>query len=406
MNGQQQTWMACQLGAREHYAIPRALESAGRLRRLLTEAWAPPGSLWGRLRRSLRERYHPEIPAERVRACTGRAVGFEVRLKARGVGGWEGILARNGWFQRQALRWLEQELPEVEAVDGKPVLFSFSYTARKPFLRAKERGWRTILGQIDGGLGDALHMEEVYRKYAGAGSASSSAPAPYWEQWREECELADTIVVNSEWARELLAGEGVPEEKLAVVPLAYSPPAESRTFEKKYPERFDERRPLRVLFLGQVTVRKGVLELLGAARRLEGQPVEFLMVGPELFPVPEDLKTLRNVRWFGAVPRGRTAEFYREADVFLFPTHSDGFGLTQLEAQAWKLPVIASPHCGRVVEPGRNGLLLPEVSAAAIEEAVQACLNEPARVTAWSRGTDDLSAYGIGRLASRLLELS
>lgn len=405
MNGKRQTWITCQLGAREHYAIPRALESEGRLRRLLTEAWAPPGSLWGRLRRSLRERYHPEIPTERVRACTGRAVSFEVRLKARSCGGLEGILARNAWFQRQALRWLERELPEAEAVDGMPTLFSFSYTAREPFLWAKQRGWRTVLGQIDPALGEEKHLETIHKIHDRKGMPLASAPASYWEQWREECELADTIVVNSEWSRELLAGEGVSVQKLAVIPLAYRPPVESRGFERTYPDRFTAERPLRVLFLGQVTVRKGVLELLEAARRLEGLPVEFGMVGPVLLPVPEALKGLRNVRWHGVVPRGRTAEFYREADVFLFPTHSDGFGMTQLEAQAWKLPVIASPHCGRVVISGRNGCLLPEVSGAAIEEAIRMCLGEPARLAAWSREADDLSAYGLDRLASRLRNL-
>ncbi|OAM87873.1 glycosyltransferase family 4 protein [Termitidicoccus mucosus] len=395
-------WIACQLGAREHYAIPRALESEGRLRRLLTEAWVPPGSLWGNLRRSLRERHHSEIPAERVRSCTGRAVGFEMRLKARGHGGWEEILARNDWFQRQALGWLEKELPEAEAVDERPTLFSFSYTAREPFRWAKKRGWRTILGQIDGGLGEALHMKEICRKYSESSSAPSSAPVSYWEQWQEEWELADMIVVNSEWSRKLLAGEGVPKEKMTVVPLAYRSPEGSRDFVRAYPQKFTAWRPLRVLFLGQVTVRKGVLELLEAARRLEGLPVEFWMVGPVLLPVPEVLKGLRNVRWRGAVPRGQTVEFYREADVFLFPTHSDGFGLTQLEAQAWKLPVIASLHCGRVVASGQNGLLLPEVSGRAIEEAIRMCLEDPARLAAWSCKADDLSEYGLERLTKRL----
>ena len=58
------------------------------------------------------------------------------------------------------------------------------------------------------------------------------------------------------------------------------------------------------------------------------------------------------------------SKFYKEADVFILPTLSDGFGLTQLEAQSWKLPVIASRHCGEVVRDGENGVVLEEVSAA------------------------------------------
>ena len=74
-------------------------------------------------------------------------------------------------------------------------------------------------------------------------------------------------------------------------------------------------------------------------------------------PIPERFRDASGVHWHG--PRGETAaRFYREADVFLFPTLSDGFGLTQLEAQAWRLPVIASRFCGDVVQDGVNGLLL------------------------------------------------
>ena len=66
--------------------------------------------------------------------------------------------------------------------------------------------------------------------------------------------------------------------------------------------------------------------------------------------VPADLRDHPQVRWAGTVSREDTARYYRDADVFLFPTYSDGFGLTQLEAQAWKLPIIASVFCGAVVE--------------------------------------------------------
>src|SRR5207244_12698303 len=47
------------------------------------------------------------------------------------------------------------------------------------------------------------------------------ATRQYWDNWREECELADRIVVNSEWARSGLLEAGVNGEKFCVIPLAY-----------------------------------------------------------------------------------------------------------------------------------------------------------------------------------------
>jgi glycosyltransferase involved in cell wall biosynthesis len=76
-------------------------------------------------------------------------------------------------------------------------------------------------------------------------------------------------------------------------------------------------------------------------------------------------------------PRSEVAKHYRTADVFVFPTHSDGFGLTQLEAQSWKLPIVASRHCGEVVSDGLNGLILAEVTAEEIAASLLRLLHDP-----------------------------
>jgi glycosyltransferase involved in cell wall biosynthesis len=69
-----------------------------------------------------------------------------------------------------------------------------------------------------------------------------------------------------------------------------------------------------------------------------------------------------------------TADYYQKADVFIFPTLSDGFGLTQLEAQ---LPIIASQFCGEVVQDGINGLVLAAVTGETITQALKFCLQHP-----------------------------
>ena len=88
---------------------------------------------------------------------------------------------------------------------------------------------------------------------------------------------------------------GVPAEKISIIPLAYEAPEirsqKSAAFAeapaarevggaRSYPERFTAERPLRVLFLGLINLRKGVARLLEAARILRDEPVEFWMVGP------------------------------------------------------------------------------------------------------------------------------
>src|SRR5262249_30787544 len=137
-------------------------------------------------------------------------------------------------------------------------------------------------------------------------------------------------------------------------------------------------RPLRVLFLGQIGARKGAHVAYDACRRLKDEAVEFTFVGPEQLKRPRRAAGLDNVRWVGSVARTEVGQFYAAADVFLFPTFSDGFGLTQLEAQAWALPVIASRNCGEVVAHGRNGLVLDKISPEAITSALLFLLRNPA----------------------------
>jgi glycosyltransferase involved in cell wall biosynthesis len=325
-------------------------------------------------------------------------------------------MKRNEWFQRMVVKRL-QDGETTGPRDRSPVvhgpwsggpftLFAYSYAARDILRYAKDRGWRTVLGQIDPGLHEEKLVQRLFEESAGVLGDWQPAPAEYWRSWRTECDLADLIVVNSEWSRQGLMAEGISADKLRVVPLAYETEGQQdhRTegFERCYPERFTSARPMRVLFLGQINLRKGARPLLEAVRLLADEPIEFRFVGPAQISGPEGLREHPRVRWFGAVSRQDTARFYREADVFIFPTLSDGFGLTQLEAQSWKLPVIASRFCGDVVEDGRNGVLLPEVSAEAIVEVLRELLRNPGMLQQMADASGVPSKFSFASLATAL----
>jgi len=110
-------------------------------------------------------------------------------------------------------------------------------------------------------------------------------------------------------------------------------------------------------------------------------------------------------RWFSVAPRGKVDSYYRDSDVFILPTLSDGFGLTQLEAQSWKLPVIASRYCGEVVRDGVNGVLLEEVSGVAIANVLRQFLQTPATLSAMSVRSGVEEKFSLTTLASSLKRL-
>src|SRR5437899_161899 len=142
-------WICCQLGAREHYSVPRALWGVGRLRALVTDVWCRPGHPVRALSPGLRERFDPELARAPVRQSTIRLLLFETWAAARRLSGWRLILARNEWFQRQAIRQLARLSSDRQSQPSDPVLFAYSYAARDIFHFARSRGWKTVMGQID-----------------------------------------------------------------------------------------------------------------------------------------------------------------------------------------------------------------------------------------------------------------
>lgn len=410
-------WLCCQLGAREHYAIPRALFRINMLGSLVTDAWVPASSLLAKCCASskLRHRFHSELRDARVKAFNSSLVLFEMLAGARGSRGWPKILARNRWFQRKVVNALTSDV-RLQTSDSA-ILLSYSYTALEPFRYAKANGWKTLLVQIDPGPEEErIVAEETARKPELAGEWHP-APPEYWASWREECKLADRVVVNSEWSRDGLIRGGVPSEKISIIPLAYETPEvggqKSAAFPKaltarevrglrSYPARFTEERPLRVLFLGLINLRKGVARLLEAARILRDEPVEFWMVGPVEIADARTIVNAEGVKWFGPVTRNQAAEFYRDADVFILPTLSDGFAITQLEAQAHGLPLVASKNCGKVVENGVNGSILDEPSAACIAHAIRDCIASPDRLEKLASASGVRDEFTIEALANQL----
>jgi glycosyltransferase involved in cell wall biosynthesis len=401
------SWICCQLGAREHYAIARSLHQAGNLSLLITDAWVEPRSplnaIPNPLLKSLQERFHPDLATAPVASFTGSLLQFEVSHRLLKTGNWERMIARNHWFQKQVIQHLEA-LQSRRPFKTLPILFTYSYAALDILRYAKSKGWMTVLGQIDPGVVEEKIVLAEHQKYPDLAPDWQPVPPEYWESWQTECALSDRILVNSNWSKQALQQVGIAEQKIEVVPLVYTPPVAAKDFQRTYPDRFSYERPLRVLFLGQAILRKGVAALLEAAKLLQYEPIEFWIVGRSEI-TPTDTSS-RNIRWIGAVSRSETAKYYQQSDIFLFPTLSDGFGLTQLEAQAWKLPLIVSKFCGEVIIDGINGRILPEVTGEAIATILQNFVEQPQLLIKLSESCHPQSVFDLSQLAERLQALT
>jgi glycosyltransferase involved in cell wall biosynthesis len=390
-----ENWICCQIGAREHYAIPRALHRRGVLELLLTDLWVPPGHPLRTIRPSLSQRFHPELENARVISGNLRSIALELQNRIKGRHGWPGIIHRNNWFQEWAARQL-QSIPE----DGRQrVLFAYSYAARRQFQVARRRGWQTILGQIDPGPRHEEIVAEEVKTHPTVRTDWKPAPQDYWRAWSQEYELADVVVVNSQWSRRCLLAAGVPAGKMQVIPLAYEPPTDPPLSPKTYPTQFTNDRPLRVLFVGQLSPGKGASRLLQVAEAMKGDPVEFWFVGRGENP---HRASNDRVKGFGHVSHDKVAKFYKDADVLIVPTLSDGFALTQLEALSYRLPVIASRFCGDVVRDGVDGIVLPEITPNAISERLREVMIDSSVLNRFSTESCVRPEFGLAAISQLL----
>jgi glycosyltransferase involved in cell wall biosynthesis len=190
--------------------------------------------------------------------------------------------------------------------------------------------------------------------------------------------LADRLIVHSAHSLRSLAAAGFDISRGRVVPPAFTPSGLGR------PRTLLPGRPLRVLFVGYVNLAKGFHVLAEAVREL-GSDVALTVVGGRQLPPSYLRQVAPDVQFTGHVAQAEVARRMAEADVLVFPTLSDGFGLVQLEAMAQGLPVIATSACGEVVRDGVDGFVVPSGESAPLVARLQRLRREPDLYAAMSR---------------------
>jgi glycosyltransferase involved in cell wall biosynthesis len=357
--------VVAQVGAREHYAVPEMFHGRGLLARFYTDIYwtgrLAPDALPGLAPRGLKRlvgRRSTMLPPGLVRCFNGAFAADRIRqLYATAPGDLSDRL--HDYDRRFTLRVLDRLGDE-----DHDAVFAFSGGALELLRHARASGRTGILDVIAPPFEDEIVAAEDARFPQLAGGLAAGLSAATLNRHAEEWAVADSLVVNSGWTRRQLVRAGVDPAKIHVVPLVYAPPTSAPVRPREHSGR-----GLKVLWLGTLNLRKGFPYALEAARRLERFGVTFTFAGPaEIATDAVDWPS--NARWLGQVPRAEAVRLFHAHDLFILPTLSDGFAITQLEAMAHGLPVIATEFCGEVVEDGVSGLIVEARCGEALAEAI------------------------------------
>ncbi|HEX5397668.1 MAG TPA: glycosyltransferase family 4 protein, partial [Verrucomicrobiae bacterium] len=181
-------------------------------------------------------------------------------------------------------------------------------------------------------------------------------PSSQWvrpEQKRTEMELADLVLAPSAFVKETIL-RFHPNKKVALasygVDLEFWRPEETTDNRQQTRDASGRRsvvsgqaeHPLRFIYAGQCSIRKGTPVLLEAWRLAEMKDAKLELVGSWQM-APERLKALpANVTFTGPVAREELRARFQAADVFVFPSFFEGLALALLEAMACGLAVIGT----------------------------------------------------------------
>jgi glycosyltransferase involved in cell wall biosynthesis len=203
--------------------------------------------------------------------------------------------------------------------------------------------------------------------------------------------VADAIIINSESLRaEVEKHLDVDPAKLRLIPEAVDHdlfrPGDPAEAARRLRLSHGIDRPF-VLFVSSLWPYKncdGLLRAFAAAKPdLPGH--DLVVVGPgrdteyvaELHALADRLGIAPDVKWVGGVALEETVDFYRAADVFVYPSHNETFGLPILEAMACGCTVVTSDRSAMPETAGGAALLADPEDPRSIASAIaRACAGE------------------------------
>lgn len=381
--------LVTQRGARHRYAIPRMFQEAGMLAALYTDSTAY--STAGRVARKL----------------------FSMGGKPSSLGALasrvpEGIPPKKVYSSdRPLVSSLLKGMPSPDldttyeqwGLRGAEVVYSM-YGEDFGFLEwAKAQGAKIVVDVFVHPETNRIVAEETDR-CLGTGMRDPSAAEREDLHSRRTFELADILLCPSSW----VAGgvrEFSPESagKIRIVP--YGSSLNVRDSINMEPEAG------RLLFAGREPLRKGLHHLAAAASlvRQSGTQLDVRAAGVAV----EDIGWIGHkaeINCLGTLPMGQMHREFEQADVFVFPSLSEGQAGVVLEAMACGCPVIATRESGVDFLP-ESGVTVPVGNPEALAEAIRDVVGNRNKRMQLARGAlHQAASFSMEAWKNRLIEVS
>lgn len=252
-----------------------------------------------------------------------------------------------------------------------PILITaLSSFATNTLESAHSRGIATV---CDRGSWHILEQKKVLDDEA----VKRGVDCEYFDPWivdREikEYSVVDKIIVPSNRAGQSFINQGIPEDKISVIPYGVNI--------EMYVPNYQLRQPNRIVSVGTVCLRKGQKYLVDAFRSLKTNNASLTLVGPVLKQLEEILDVKKgDISVTGPLPRQEVVKELQASSIFALTSVEEGLALVIPQAMACGLPIIATEAtgAGEIIESGIHGFIVPDRDVSALAEAIEYLLSNP-----------------------------
>lgn len=204
-------------------------------------------------------------------------------------------------------------------------------------------------------------------------SAIPATQEPAWklERKQREVELADHIFVASSVTEKSLLDIGIVPDKITVIP--YGSPTDY-FWPRPKPDNI-----FRIIYAGRLSPRKGAHYLLQAWKSLKLPQAELMIVGSNMMPHDWFAPYQDLCRQVASVSHISLNQYYSAANVLVFPSLIEGFGLVLTEAMACGIPIITTPSTAGpdLITDGVEGFIVPIRDVDVLKEKLEWCYQNP-----------------------------
>lgn len=365
-------------------ALLRAVREAGLLTRFITSLGYPPAALRflpSGPRQILTRRSYDLSSAqidtaplrEVVRLLAGR---LKLAPLVKHESGWASTDRVWRFTDGRAAAYLRKASPKPRTV------YAYEDCAARCFTAAAELG-----------IGRVYDLPVAYWQTAARLLEEEAARYPAWEptllgtrdsiakreRKTQELALAQIVTCPSSFVLQSLPDEIRATKECRVIPFG-SP----FVTEEESDKHSSSKRPLRVLFAGALTQRKGLADVFRAMELLNSSQIDLIVMGSLLRPL--DWYRAQFARFHYEAPRSHpeVLRLMRRCDLLVLPSIVEGRALVQQEAMACGLPVIATENAGAtdLIQDGVNGWIVPIRSPERIAQALDLAARDRAALAA------------------------